>query len=158
MGQFIQRKNLDHPLALLKEVTGCDGEWRPISSIVGGQDKSEVVNSVAPVTPSRRAELRLDCREICEYEVFDANCWDAGLLERGQAVALNRSEGGILLLIPRAVLVTQLVEVQMDLSRRGHVSGIYEVRWMRPIRVKATSYLYLLGARLVFGPCQALSV
>jgi hypothetical protein len=67
----------------------------------------------------------------------------SAVIERGKAIALNRSTEGMLLFMGRAPHAKPLIEVH--------------VRWIRPVQVESFGDLYLVGCRRMFGPCHYLS-
>ncbi len=70
---------------------------------------------------------------------------------------LNRSTEGMLLLMGRAPLAKQLIEVYTPRSRWSRTANVFEARWTRPVRVESHGNLYLVGCRRTFGPCHYLS-
>ncbi|MGH7180453.1 MAG: hypothetical protein ACREJN_00580 [Nitrospiraceae bacterium] len=132
----------------------------PGNTTVTGQEQRERNRDVAPssgvipgapILPERRCEVRVDYRCMCTYEIAEAIDEELAFIEQGEAFALNRSAGGILLIMGHARHVTQLIEVHTFHSRWGRTTTIYEARWAKPIQVESLGNLYLVGSRQIFG-------
>ena len=120
---------------------------------LGNQD----VGQAFPVMPAmaipseRRCKVRVKYRCRCSYEVAEAIDREVAFFEYGEAFALNRSVGGMLLVMGHALHVAQLVEVQAFHSQLGRTVNVCEARWTRPIQVESLGNLYLVGCRRLFG-------
>lgn len=115
-------------------------------------------SSLMPVTcPGRRCEARKDYQSLCSYEVLEAIEEESVVIEKGEAIALNRSTKGILLFMRQAPHTRQLIEVHTPRHRWGRTVNVFDVRWMRPVQVESCGNLYLVGCRRIFGPCHYLS-
>ncbi len=69
----------------------------------------------------------------------------------GHGHAINRSVGGMLLLLPEKVNKRQLVEIQVRSKAKNKQSvKLVEVCWTRPISVSAQIKMYLAGTRFLF--------
>ena len=97
---------------------------------------------------NRRREARITDRHGYTYELCE--CRDGGTVtvQQGQALSLNRSAHGILLLMSAAPRVTQLVELYNAQLGWRRSTMVYEVRWSRPLRVESQGDLFLVGCRL----------
>ena len=120
-------------------------------------DRSFSAMTAATIPPERRCEARAHYRRSCSFEVAEAIDEELAFIEQGEALALNRSAEGMLLIMGRALYVTQLIEVHAFHSRWGRTANVYEARWARPIQVESLGNLYLVGCRRIFGPCHYLS-
>jgi hypothetical protein len=81
----------------------------------------------------------------------------SAVIEEGKAFALNRSTEGMLLFMGRPPHAKQIIKVHTILSGWGRTANVFEVRWTRPVQVESLGNLYLVGCRLIFGPCHYLS-
>jgi hypothetical protein len=109
------------------------------------------------VPPGRRCEVRMDYRRMCSYEVLEAIDEKSVVIGQGEALALNRSTEGMLLLISLAPPAKQLIEVHTPRSGWGRTANVFETRWTRPVQVESFGNLYLVGCQRIFGPCHYLS-
>lgn len=72
-------------------------------------------------------------------------------LSVGDGYAIDRSVGGMLLLLPEKVNQRQLVEIQAPPeARKDHGTKLVEVCWTRSISVNNRVNMHLVGARLLF--------
>jgi hypothetical protein len=119
-------------------------------------DRSLSARTAATIPPERRCEARAPYRCSCSIEVAESIDEELVFIEQGEAVALNRSAEGMLLIMGRALHVTQLFEVHVFHSRWDRTANVYEARWTRPIQVESLGNLYLVGCKRI-GPCHYLS-
>jgi hypothetical protein len=126
---------------------------------VGSQDADHrsVGMSATATSLGRRCEVRRDYWCLCSYEVLEAIEKKSAVIERGKAIALNRSTEGMLLFMGRAPHAKQLIEVHISRSRWSRTMHVFDVRWIRPVQVESFGDLYLVGCRRMFGPCHYLS-
>jgi hypothetical protein len=126
-----------------------------------GQEQNAVPRTLAlvpsekPETTAyleRRAEVRMDYKQCCSYEVLEAIEEESVVIRQGEAFALNRSKEGMLLLMGQALFDRQLFEVQGSHPRSGRTVNVFETRWARPIPVESLGKLYLVGCQRIFGP------
>jgi len=69
----------------------------------------------------------------------------------GHGHAINRSVGGMLLLLPEKVNRRQVVELHMPIKAKKKQSvKLVEVCWTRAIPVSARIKMYLAGTRFLF--------
>lgn len=120
-------------------------------------DQASAVMPDAAIPPGRRCEGRMDYRCMCSYEVLQAIDEELSVIEQGTAFALNWSTEGMLLFMALAPHVKQLIEVRTPRSEKGLTVNVFEVRWAKPVQVESFGNLYLVGCRLIFGPCHYLS-
>ena len=134
-------------------------EYSPATTVtlkeshVKNKEVSRLFNAMTAATtpPERRCEGRGEYRCRCSYEVAEAIDREVAFFEYGEAFALNRSVGGMLLVMGHALHVAQLVEVQAFHSQLGRTVNVCEARWTRPIQVESLGNLYLVGCRRLFG-------
>ncbi len=75
---------------------------------------------------------------------------EVNLLE-GLGHAIDRSVGGMLLLLPEKVNKRQVVEIQVPSKANTKQSiKLVEVRWTRPIPRSTRAKMYLAGTRFLF--------
>ena len=76
---------------------------------------------------------------------------DAVKLTEGAGYSINRSVGGMLLLLPEVMDKRQVFEIQVPSeSRKEQITKLVEVCWTRPISVSARIEMYLVGIRFLF--------
>jgi hypothetical protein len=124
----------------------------------GGSHDTDHRSSLMPVTClGRRCEARMNYQCLCSYEVLEAIEEESVVIEKGKAIALNRSTKGILLFMRQAPHARQLIEVHTPRYRWGRTVTVFDVRWIRPVQVESFGNRYLVGCRRMFGPCHYLS-
>ena len=99
----------------------------------------------------RRAE-RADLIEYCPYEISESLGDDAIAIHQGEALSVNISRGGMLLLMDQGPPVQQVFEIQVPASTRGKTTGLVEVCWTRQIPVEDSESRYLVGVKFLFDP------
>ncbi len=126
-----------------------------------GQEQNAVPRTVAQVPSEkpdttayleRRAEVRMDYKQSCSYEVLEAIEEESVVIRQGEAFALNRSKEGVLLLMGQALFDKQIFEVQNLQTGLGSAVNVFETRWARPVPVESFGELYLVGCQRIFGP------
>ena len=109
-----------------------------------------------PVLPE--VELRRYRRETqlqgCTYQMVECLESKALVIETGQAIAVNRSIGGMLLMMSHAPGSGKYLEVHTKPVMGRRTAYLMEVRWTKPIRSGSEGDLFLVGCRCAFGPCQ----
>jgi hypothetical protein len=71
-------------------------------------------------------------------------------LREGAGYSINRSIGGMLLLLPEKVDTAQVFEIQeLSEMKREESSKLGEVRWTRPVAVDSYGHMYLVGIRFL---------
>ncbi len=104
-----------------------------------------------PPQKERRDSERIPCRQTCPYEMTTP--LDSGTVRfsEGHGHAINKSVGGMLLLLPEQVTKRQVVEIHVPSEARSEeVTKLVEVCWTRPVRVASQVNMYLAGTRFVF--------
>ena len=77
--------------------------------------------------------------------------WDASAVERGKALSLNISSGGMLLLMESAPNVNRVFKVQVPTPVPcATTPTLAEVRWIRDAPLPVLSSLYFVGVRFLF--------
>ena len=109
------------------------------------------------IPPGRRSEARKDDRRPCSYETRETIEHESVVVGHGEAFALNRSRGGILLLMATAPHAKQLLEVHSLESRWSRTVSICEPRWVRPVQVESQEHQFLVGCGRIVGPCHYMS-
>ena len=104
-----------------------------------------------PTRQEQRDSERVPCKLVLPFEMMKpVNPSEVNLLE-GLGHAINRSVGGMLLLLPEKVNKRQVVEIQVPSKVKTKQSTkLVEVRWTRPIPISAQAKLYLAGTRFLF--------
>jgi len=106
-----------------------------------------------PVTPvhqdCRRAE-RAAFIEYCPYEISESLWDDAIAIHEGEALSVNISRGGMLLLMDQSPPVQQVFEIQVPASTRGKTTRLVEVWWTRQIPIEDFDSRYLVGVKFLF--------
>src|SRR6267378_2974099 len=97
----------------------------------------------------RRAE-RADLIEYCPYEISESLGDDAIAIHEGEALSVNISRGGMLLLMDQGPPVQQVFEIQAPGSIRDKTTGLVEVCWTRQIPIEDSESRYLVGVKFLF--------
>ena len=94
--------------------------------------------------------------EPCHYELTEAHDPNTVLLHQGDAVSVNISASGMLLLMPHTPHVEQVFEVHapMPEEKPKKKLTLVEVRWTRHIPVEPSQSMSLVGVK--FLPTTAL--
>ncbi len=101
-----------------------------------------------PTQHERRDSERVLLMRAYPYELLKPA--DAELSD-GHGYAINRSAGGMLLLLPEKVDQRQVFEIQVQSeTRKEPITKLVEVCWTRSISVDAHVNLQLVGTRLLF--------
>jgi hypothetical protein len=104
-----------------------------------------------PTQQERRDGERVPCAGAYPYKLTKPV--DSGTLKltEGSAYSINRSAGGMLLLLPEEVNKPQVFEIQVPSeARKEQITKLGEVCWSRPIPVSARANMYLVGIRFLF--------
>lgn len=97
----------------------------------------------------RRAE-RAAYMEYCPYEISESLGDDAIAIHQGEALSVNISRGGMLLLMDQRPPVQQVFEIQVPATTRGKTTGLVEVCWTRKIPIEDLDSRYLVGVKFLF--------
>lgn len=119
---------------------------------VSGDELSE--RGLATSAPLPRCEERIEFRRACSYEVQEVVDGEPVVVNRGETVALNRSEEGVLLVMNRAPHANQVIEVHTRRVLWRRTAHVYEARWTKPVQMESLGDVYLVGCRRVAGPCH----
>jgi hypothetical protein len=85
------------------------------------------------------------------YELTKPVNADAVKLIGGYGYSINRSVGGMLLLLPEEVDRRQVLEIQVPSeAKKEQITKLGEVCWTRSIPVSASRTMYLAGIRFLF--------
>jgi len=99
----------------------------------------------------RRESERVPCMRAYPYELTKPVDSSTVKLTGGDAYFINKSVGGMLLLLPEDVDKRQVVEIQVPSeAMEGQITKLGEVCWTRPIQVSARVNMYLVGIRFLF--------
>lgn len=105
-----------------------------------------------PVTPvhqeCRRSE-RAAFIEYCPYEISESLGDDAMAIHQGEALSVNISRGGMLLLMDQHPPVRQVLEIQLPTSTRRETPRLVEVCWTRQIPIEDLDRRYLVGVKFL---------
>jgi len=89
--------------------------------------------------------------EYCPYEISESLGGDAIAIHQGEALSVNVSKGGMLLLMDQHPPVQQVFEIQLPASTKGKTPGRVEVCWTRQISLEDLGSRYLVGVRFLSG-------
>jgi hypothetical protein len=104
-----------------------------------------------PTQQERRKNERVPSMRACPYELTEPVGAIAVRLSAGHAYSINRSVGGMLLLLPGRVVKRHVIEVQVpSQTRETQITKLGEVCWTRPIPISARATMYLVGICFVF--------
>ena len=141
-----------------------EGTFIPDSSVLlpdvdlhhaAGDELEEPIHETIPsvLRCGERVESRIDCT----YEVQDVLDGAPVVVKRGEALTLNRRDEGVLLVMKRAPLVHQAIEVHTRRTSWRRTASVYEARWTKPVHIASLGDVHLVGCRRVAGPCQYVS-
>src|SRR2546425_8363378 len=105
---------------------------------------------VMPVHQDCRRAERAAFMEYCPYEISESLGGDAIAIHQGEALSVNVSKGGMLLLMDQDPPVQQVFEVQVPASTRGKTARLVEVCWTRQIPIEDSESRYLVGVKFLF--------
>jgi PilZ domain-containing protein len=104
-----------------------------------------------PTRQERRDSERVPCKLVVPFELLKPVDRRTAKFSEGHGHAINRSVGGMLLLLPEKVDQRQVVEIQVPSKAKNKQSvKLVEVCWTRPIPVSARVKMYLAGTRFLF--------
>ena len=121
----------------------------------GGGEPGEQIHE--PIPSVLRCGERVESRVECTYEVQDVVDGAPVVVKRGEAMTLNRSDEGVLLVMARAPRVNQMIEVHTRRTSWRRTASVYEARWTKPVHIASLGDVCLVGCRRVAGPCQYVS-
>ena len=88
----------------------------------------------------------------CSYVMLEALDGKTFLICEGEAVILNISSLGMLLLMNEEPHREQIVEVRVSGSKTGPTVSLLEVSWTRQVLGEADSKRYAVEGKFLFGP------
>jgi hypothetical protein len=110
-----------------------------------------ILETDMPTQQERRDSARVPCKLVVPFEIMKPAGTDAVQLSQGHGHAINRSDRGMLLLLPENVNARQVVEIQVpSTAKKKQSTKLVEVCWTRPIPVDARVNLHLVGTRFLF--------
>lgn len=119
-----------------------------------GLRNSSVRVSAAPKDEGeRRREPRVEQWQPCTYETSQAADGEPVLTQQiGEAVSLDRSHEGMLLLMDNAPTPTKLLEVHAPHSLGRKTLLVFDIRWIKTVQIPSIGQYHLVGCRRTFGP------
>ena len=103
-----------------------------------------------PTHQKRRDCRRVRCIRAYPYVLMKPTDHTVKISE-GYGHAINRSVGGILLLLPEEVDQRQVLEIHVpSKAKEKQITKLGEVCWTYPIQVDARVRMYLAGIRFLF--------
>jgi PilZ domain-containing protein len=104
-----------------------------------------------PTRQERRDSERVACKLVVPFETTKPVAPSTVKFSEGHGHAINRSVGGMLLLLPEKVNRRQVVEIRVPSKAKNKQSvKVVEVCWTRSIPVSARVTMYLAGTRFLF--------
>ncbi len=108
---------------------------------------------LTPIRQLRRRAERVELLEPCPYEMSEDLGGGTIVMHQGEALSVNISSGGMLLLMDQAPQVDQVLKVHVPTPNKSTNSlALVEVRWTRPILAETPTSRYLVGVKSIFGP------
>ncbi|BCA54711.1 hypothetical protein W02_18510 [Nitrospira sp. KM1] len=100
----------------------------------------------------RRREPRVEHWQPCTYETSETPGESPVSDQVGDAVTLDQSTEGMLLLMEKSPAPTKMLEIHTSHSLGRKTLLVFDIRWVRPVEVPAVGHYYLVGCRRTFGP------
>lgn len=95
---------------------------------------------------------RVSITGSCSYEMNEPLAEDSTVIHQGEALLMNISSGGMLLLMEHAPAVEQVLEVRLPTSIKvATTPTLVEARWRREIPIGSFGRRYLVGVRFLIG-------
>jgi len=85
------------------------------------------------------------------YEMREFLGEDSIVIHQGEALSLNISDGGMLLMMDQAPPARQVFELHMPASTVVKVPTLVEVCWTRPVPIEDDDMRYLVGVKFLGG-------
>ncbi|WP_173046881.1 hypothetical protein [Nitrospira sp. KM1] len=104
----------------------------------------------------RRQERREFFFERCTYEMVEASGDTAISHKMGEAYAINRSSGGMLLLMTQAPKSRQYLEILTTETLGRKAISVCEVSWTQPIHIESKGDYFMVGCHRILAPCRYL--
>lgn len=112
-----------------------------------------------PHHPDRRDSPRVVNIRPCEYELAHVAGHETIEFTGGQALSLNASRGGLLLLMPQSPEGRQIFEVHTAVQTENERAvKVVEACWMQELTFGSSGRVYLVGVRTLFEPGPSASV
>lgn len=105
-----------------------------------------------PVQQDCRRAARAAFIEYCPYEIRESLGDDAIAIHQGEALSVNISKGGMLLLMDQSPPVRQVFEIQVPASTTGKTPRLVEVCWTRQIPIEDFGSRCLVGVKFLSDP------
>lgn len=118
----------------------------------GLRKDSAPVNAAPKDQGERRRESRIEHWQVCTYETSEVPGGDTVTTQAGEAVTLDQSPEGMLLLMEKAPAPTKMLEIHTPHSLGRKTLLVFDVRWVKPVQVPSLGECYLVGCRRTFGP------
>ena len=90
--------------------------------------------------------------EYCPYEIRESLGDDAIAIHQGEALSVNISREGMLLLMDQSPPVQEVFEIQVPVSTTGKTPWLVEVCWTRQIPIEDCESRYLVGVKFLVDP------
>jgi hypothetical protein len=104
-----------------------------------------------PTRQERRASARVSRNLVVPFELMKPLDSNTVKFSEGYGCVINRSVGGMLLLLPEEMDKRQVVEIHVPSKTKKKQSiKLLEVCWTRPTMVDTRGKLYLAGTRFLF--------
>jgi hypothetical protein len=118
----------------------------------GVKAKGSSVTSAPRDEGERRREPRLEQWQTCTYEASEIPGEESVASHIGEAVALDHSQEGMLLLMEKPPTPTKMLEIHTPHTLGRKTLLVFDVRWVKPLQVPSLGECYLVGCRRTFGP------
>jgi|GEM_PF-731400 len=103
----------------------------------------------------RRGGRRISKVQLCLYQLTQVTGEEIVKFSDGQALTLNTSQGGLLLLMPQPPAQKQVFEVHSSIAIGEKRSvKLVETCWMRELAFGTVGKVYLVGVRSLFEPAR----
>lgn len=108
---------------------------------------------MAVAIPQCVRRARVAVSRSCSYAMTEWRDSNALLFHEGEALSINVSSGGMLLLMPHSPHVRQVFEVYAPKpGEEGKTLALVEVRWTRPISMDSSEGMSLVGVEFLLNP------
>lgn len=98
-----------------------------------------------------RRQERAAVMRFVPYEMREFLGEDSIVIHQGEALSLNISAGGMLLMMDQALPARQVLELHMPASTVVNVPTLVEVCWTRPVPIEDDAMRYLVGVKFLEG-------
>ncbi len=107
------------------------------------------------VTPQHRVlrSERVALMQPCTYELTEAHDSETILLHQGEALSVNVSSGGMLILMPHTFRQHQMFEVHVPTHSPGEKRlALVEVRWSKQVPLENGDCMSFVGVKFLMTP------